>query len=147
MPKRKKNFLCGHKGYGSFCHICKEKETLQKQKKITYAEKKKERDAWQALFDNDVIDLTMLPTHKLVTKARQVLEALHNHPFHELGGKRLRHDRNIISIPLDRDYRILCRDQHHQLIPLLVMSHEDYNVRKPGHNLHVKSTPHASKSI
>jgi hypothetical protein len=44
----------------------------------------------------------------------------------------MRHNRLIISIPLSRDYRMICRDCGTKLVPEEVMSHEEYNVCKPG---------------
>jgi hypothetical protein len=69
----------------------------------------------------------------VVLKARQILDGLANHQdYRDFHGKRLRHDRFVISIPVTRNYRLLCRDQGSFLIPESVVSHEDYNVCKPG---------------
>lgn len=80
----------------------------------------------------DPINLRDLPDH-VVLKARSVIAALQeNKDYREFGGKRLRYDRFIISIPITRNYRMLCRDCGTMLIPQEVLSHEDYNVKKPG---------------
>ncbi|BFM38804.1 hypothetical protein [Synechocystis sp. LKSZ1] len=126
MSRRKKLFPCGHKGYGQRCHLCAQKEQQQEQRK-------QEKEDWQLTFTADPIDLRHLPKN-VVLKARQILAGLANHQdYRTFHGKRLRHDRFIISIPVTRHYRLLCRDQGHQVTPEEVISHEDYNVCKPGH--------------
>lgn len=125
MPRRKKMFLCGHKGYGQVCHLCAQQQVERDQKKQQKLE-------WEATFAADPIDLRDLPNH-VVVKARVVIAALQNQRHYtEFGGKRLRHDRFVISIPITRNYRMICRDCGSVLVPYQVLSHEDYNVRKPG---------------
>ncbi len=125
MPRRKKLFSCGHKGYGQQCHLCAQKQAVLEQKR-------QEKQEWESTFASDPIDLRELPNH-VVVKARNVIAALQeNRHYTEFGGKRLRHDRFIISIPITRNYRMLCRDCGAVLIPQAVLSHEEYNVRKPG---------------
>lgn len=132
MPKRKKTFSCGHKGYGQECHRCTSHGGGQMSEVLSYIEKRQEKQAWQASFEDDPIDLTALPKH-VVLKARQIIEGLQNRRnYTEFGGKRLRHNRLIISIPITRHYRLLCRDCGNMLLPETVLSHEDYNVCKPG---------------
>ncbi|NJL81832.1 MAG: hypothetical protein HC890_00420 [Chloroflexaceae bacterium] len=125
MSRRKKKFSCGHKGYGQECHKCAqaaaEKENKQQQK-----------HQWEAAFAHDPIDLTALPKN-VVLKARHILRGLQDRQdYREFRGKRLRHNRFVISIPVTRNYRLLCRDRGNFLIPEAVISHEDYNVCKPG---------------
>lgn len=125
MTRSKKIFTCGHKGLGQLCDRCAITETV-------LADKRKQKQEWDATFDNDPIDLSFLPPH-LVLKARHVIGGLQNHQnYRDFGGKRLRHNRCIISIPLNRDYRMICHDCGSMLIPQSVLSHEEYNVRKPG---------------
>ncbi len=125
MPRRKKQFPCGHKGYGQLCHQCAQKKAVLEQKRQL-------KNEWESTFADDPIDLRDLPIH-VVVKARTVIAALQQHKnYTEFGGKRLRHDRFVISIPITRNYRMLCRDCGTILIPQAVLSHEDYNVRKPG---------------
>ena len=69
----------------------------------------------------------------MVLKARGIIEGLQSQKnYRDFHGKRLRHDRFIISIPVTRNYRLLCRDQGSLVVPEAVISHEDYNVCKPG---------------
>jgi len=125
MPKRKKIFPCGHKGYGQICHLCAQKHAVLEQRR-------QQKQDWESTFTQDPIDLRDLPNH-VVVKARMVIAALQtSSDYREFGGKRLRYDRFIISIPITRNYRMLCRDCGTMLIPQEVLSHEDYNVRKPG---------------
>ncbi len=125
MPRRKKTFPCGHKGYGQTCHRCQQKDKARE-------EKKQQKQEWESTFAEDPIDLTCLPIH-VVVKAREIIAGLESQKnYREYNGKRLRHNRWIVSIPVTRNYRMLCRDQGSLLIPQAVLSHEDYNVDKPG---------------
>lgn len=125
MSRRKKTFPCGHKGYGQACHRCEQQYKEQE-------EKRQQKQAWESTFADDPIDLKNLPTH-VVVKARVIIAGLQNHKdYREFGGKRLRHNRWIISIPVTRNYRMICHDCGSFLLPQAVLSHEDYNVGKPG---------------
>ena len=125
MPRKKKKIPCGHRGYGQICHKCEQKQTA-------IAQKKAQKQQWEDTFNDDIIDLRGLPKN-VVAKARRILQGLQSQRnYREFRGKRLRHDRLIISIPVNRDYRLICRDRDSQIIPEAVISHEDYNVCKPG---------------
>ncbi|MBP0018393.1 MAG: hypothetical protein J7647_12695 [Cyanobacteria bacterium SBLK] len=125
MARRKKLFPCGHKGYGQICHRCAQKEDDREKKK-------QEKQKWEATFAHDLIDLTDLPKN-VVVKARQIISGIQEQQdYRQFRGKRLRHDRFIISIPVTRNYRLICRDCGNLLVPEAVISHEDYNVCKPG---------------
>ncbi|MGK7934126.1 MAG: hypothetical protein AB4041_22225 [Microcystaceae cyanobacterium] len=125
MARRKKQFPCGHKGYGKVCHRCAQEQADREVKK-------QEKQVWESTFDQDPIDLRSLPKN-VVLKARQIIRGLQNQQnYRDFRGKRLRHDRFIISIPVTRHYRLICRDQGSFVIPEAVISHEDYNVCKPG---------------
>ena len=125
MSRRKKKFICGHKGYGQVCHRCA-------QKKAGIDQKRQRKLDWEATFAKDPIDLRNLPKN-VVVKSRRIIQQLQcQGDYHQFHGKRLRHDRFIISIPVTRSYRLICRDCGTLLIPEAVVSHEDYNVVKPG---------------
>jgi hypothetical protein len=125
MSRRKKNFACGHKGYGQICHRCAKKQADLEQKK-------QHKLDWEATFAEDPINLRNLPKN-VVIKSRRIMKQLENQrDYRQFHGKRLRHDRFVISIPVTRNYRLLCRDRGNLLIPEAVISHEDYNVVKPG---------------
>ena len=125
MSRRKKKFPCGHRGYGQLCHRCAQKQAEQEQKKQHKLE-------WEATFQQDPIDLRNLPK-KVVVKSRLVIQQLQiQSDYRQFHGKRLRHDRSIVSIPITRNYRLICRDCGQFLAPEAVISHEDYNVVKPG---------------
>jgi hypothetical protein len=125
MSRRKKLFSCGHRGYGQICHRCAQRDA-------EWENKRQQKNAWEATFDHDPIDLRELPKN-VVLKAREILDGLENRrDYREFHGKRLRHDRFIISIPVTRNYRLICRDYGSLVTPEAVISHEDYNVCKPG---------------
>ena len=125
MSRRKKKFPCGHRGYGQICHRCAQKQAEQEQKKQHKLE-------WEKTFHQDPIDLRNLPKN-VVVKSRLVIEQLQiQSDYRQFHGKRLRHNRSIVSIPITRNYRLICRDCGQFLAPEAVISHEDYNVVKPG---------------
>lgn len=125
MSRRKKLFPCGHRGYGQVCHRCA-------QKQADWEQKKQQKHDWEETFAQDRIDLTELPKN-VVVKAREIIKGLENQKsYREFHGKRLRHDRFVVSIPVTRNYRLLCRDYGNFLTPEAVISHESYNVCKPG---------------
>lgn len=125
MSRRKKTFPCGHKAYGQTCHRCDQQLKARE-------EKRQQKQEWESTFAQDPIDLTSLPTH-VVIKARAIIAGLESQQnYREFGGKRLRHNRWIISIPVTRNYRMICHDCGSLLVPHAVLSHEDYNVGKPG---------------
>lgn len=127
MPKRK--FKCGHKGFGKYCHRCDQEEKCKHQ----IEHKQEERDKWNQLFKLDPIDLRCLPTKKLILKARYVIQSIREgKPCRELYGKKLNYDRTIISFPINDDYRLLCRKTPEGIIPKEILSHEEYNIKKPG---------------
>lgn len=132
MPKRKRTFPCGHKGYGKICHRCNQQEVTKDSHSQAIEDKRTKKLEWEASFTQDIIDLRGLPDY-VVTKARTILAGLSDQKsYRDFGGKRLRHNRFIISIPVTRNYRMLCQDSGNLLVPQKVLSHEDYNVCKPG---------------
>ncbi|BCX11173.1 MAG: hypothetical protein KatS3mg067_0111 [Thermosynechococcus sp.] len=131
MPRRRKQFPCGHYGYGQVCHRCAQ---LAQAKALEAAQREQARlarQAWQASFASDVVDLRRLPKG-IVLKARQVIaQLLAGADYRQFKGKRLNHDRRVISIPLSYDYRLICYDTGDRIEPRSVLSHEAYNVKKP----------------
>ena len=122
---------------GQFCHTCrnleKVKSTEQQKVKLSEQQKRQEKQAWNTLFAKDAVKLSKLPSKKLVLKARDILEKMEQGlPYQQLNGKQLNHDRAILSIPVNQDYRLLFRriQQHWQ--PIKLLSHEEYNTKKPG---------------
>jgi hypothetical protein len=154
---RKQTFPCGHTGKGRFCHRC-EKDRRDSSDGFTpsagsgVADPKSEssgphsvkepdkvdldkmdKEAWRETFEADVIPLRHLPSKGLVQRARMILEEIQKGaPWHQFNGKRLQHDRTIVSVPLGRRYRILFRTDEGAPRPVEVLSHESYNGTKPG---------------
>ncbi len=106
--------------------------TSSMQSQVSVDSRKQQRYAWEASFASDPINLRELPKN-VVLKARQIIQGLAcQRNYREFHGKRLRHDRFIVSIPVTRNYRLLCRDYGNYLVPEAVISHAAYNVCKPG---------------
>jgi hypothetical protein len=134
MSGRRKIFECGHKGHGQICHRCLQEESTDAniQQQAIDRQQEVKKLSWRDSFTFDPIDLKSLPIHVIV-KARNIIDALQaRQNYREFRGKRLRHDRSVISIPVTRNYRLLCCDRDGTLEPQAVISHSDYNVCKPG---------------
>ncbi len=125
MSRRKKQFSCGHRGFGQTCHRCAQQQE-------DWERRQRHKLDWEATFATDAIDLRNLPKN-VVVKSRQIIQQLQiRSDYRQFHGKRLRHDRLVISIPVTRNYRLICRDCGQFLNPEAVISHEDYNIVKPG---------------
>jgi hypothetical protein len=140
---RKTTFPCGHSGKGRFCHRCQLAKDAQASAAKNDADasdgddppkgSKDEKEAWRGTFEHDPIPLAHLPNRGLVMRARLILAEIDKGaPWHQFNGKRLQHDRTIVSIPLGRRYRILFRTDEGAPRPVEVLSHEAYNGTKPG---------------
>lgn len=122
--RRKKKFACGHEGFGSFCHRCAQKEK-ERQKRV------QTRAKWEESFAQDPIDLRHLP-RDMVIRAREILALLDEGvPWNDprIKGKLMNFDKTLISIPVGYRYRMLARKTKKGVVPLEVISHEEYNNR------------------
>lgn len=133
----KRSFVCGHQGKGQYCHRCKQADALaavhQQETAAQLLERQRAREAWEASFADDPIDLSALQSRERVLKAREVLRRLAaGAPYTSVGGKRWESDRDIISVPVGRGHRLVLRDQGTHLRPLACMTHEAYNGLKRG---------------
>lgn len=133
----RKTFPCGHSGKGQYCHRCHQEQQQAAKKAQARAteieEHRADKQAWEATFEADPINLRVLQTRERVTKARDLLQRLAaGNAYTALGGKRWESDRSIVSIPIGWGYRLVLRDEGSKLRPLKVMTHEDYNNLKPG---------------
>ena len=142
---RKQTFPCGHTGKGRFCHRCENEKRDEGKPKDEPAGGQSAREAdkldpdkidketWRESFEADPIPLRHLPSKGLVQRARMILDEIQRGaPWHQFNGKRLQHDRTIVSVPLGRRYRILFRTDDGTPRPVEVLSHEAYNGTKPG---------------
>lgn len=132
MTRRKSTFPCGHKGYGKVCHCCEQQQLAKEKEVLAIEEKRIQKQEWDALFAQDLIDLRGLPDY-VVIKARAIIAGLIDQKsYRQFNGKRMKHNRLVVSIPVTRNYRMLCEDCGNFVLPQKVLSHEDYNVCKPG---------------
>jgi hypothetical protein len=136
---RKQTFPCGHTGKGRFCHRCESEKRDSSEDSLTSGTADKidpdkiDKETWRESFEADPIELRHLPSKGLVQRARMILEEIQRGaPWHQFNGKRLQHDRTIVSVPLGRRYRILFRTDDGAPRPVEVLSHESYNATKPG---------------
>lgn len=142
--KRRKRQLCGHLGYGRWCHRCRpiapqestrarsQGSSRQYNGSVVQLDsgaiaRQQAKRQWQASFQHDPIPLAHLPK-PIVLKTRQILKALEQGaPLGALRGKRFQFDRTLVRIPVTYRYRLLCRWQQDKILPLMVSSHEAYN--------------------
>jgi hypothetical protein len=150
--KHRQRFACGHRGFGQWCHCCATNDSRRvraiasthgsvcpfpairsRQSDASHSPKRRvqavtwDKQAWNQSFATDAIDLRRLP-RAIVLKARGILAALaQGTGYWQLKGKRLRGDRTLVRIPVSYRYRLLCRMEGDRLMPLKVLSHEDYN--------------------
>lgn len=144
---RKQTFPCGHVGKGRSCSRCPSASPPAPSPKAAPSpnspsvakaepeplESKADKEAWRETFESDPIPLTHLPSRGLVVRARLILSEINKGaPWHQFNGKRLNHDRNVVSVPLGRRYRIVFRTDDGPPKPIEVLSHEAYNATKPG---------------
>ncbi len=142
--KRRKRQVCGHLGYGRWCHRCDPiapPKTMKERSPVSFRQCKRSgvqmddgaiarrqaKQQWRASFRHDPIPLAHLPK-PVVLKTRHILRALEQGtPPGALHGKRFQFDRTLVRIPVTYRYRLLCRWQQDKMLPLMVLSHEAYN--------------------
>jgi hypothetical protein len=89
------------------------------------------KGGWADRLKSSPVELDHLPK-EVAQKALTVIGELNNgRPYQDLKGKRMitMGQREIISIPVGRRYRLICCDKKSSLECIEVISHEDYNNR------------------
>ncbi len=125
--KHRKTFPCGHRGYGQICQCCQQRVQQQQQQIHRLAEQQAQKEQWLSSFERDPIDLKGLPK-PVVLKSRQIIAGLvRGENYTHFLGTRMQFDRTVIRIPVGLRYRMLCRDAQGTIIPLMVLTHEEYN--------------------
>jgi len=126
LKMSKKTFPCGHKGRGKYCHRC-ERERRLAEAKI------KEKNEREELFESDRLNLRPLQHASLIDKARKIISDIEQgEHYSKYKGKKLRYDRNVVSVPVNQDYRLIFRETESGIEVQELLNHEDYNVKKPG---------------
>ena len=124
MPGRKKKFSCGHTGKGKYCHRCKHEAELNRSSK-------KIKQEWDDQLSAMPISLDHVP-EKIAKKTIQIINKLSSGENYQLfRGKRLAKmgQRQTISIPIGRRYRLICSENKGIFTYIEVISHENYNIR------------------
>lgn len=131
MAGRRKKFLCGHVGKGQYCHRCEEEEAkARKALEVSQAALVAKQD-WAACLLAAPVPLEGVPK-PIAVKALQIMAALSSGTSYlAFRGKRLvaMGQRTVISVPIGRHYRLICKEQDHQLHYEAVITHEAYNGR------------------
>ena len=133
MPRRKKTFPCGHKGFGSLCHACSEAERAQglaeAERQAAIDARRAEKEAKAAVLEASPIPLDGLP-EVVQRKALQVIEAVSaGLPWQDFKGKKIESRRGPrVVVPLGWSYRLLFKwNGGGTLVPEEALSHEAYN--------------------
>jgi len=124
MAKRRTRFPCGHVGRGRYCHRCHQEE--QQKQKATQV-----RDDWRERLASSPIPLVDLPP-AVAARAFEIITGLMaGTPYRDFKGKRMvtMGQREIISVPVGRRYRLICREADGSLEFLEIITHEEYNSR------------------
>ena len=124
MTKRRRAFPCGHTGRGRYCHRCQQEK--QEKQKVTQA-----KEEWREQLASSPIPLVDLPP-AVATRAFDIITELKaGAPYRSFKGKRMVTigQREIISVPVGRRYRLVCREVDGLLEFLEIISHEEYNNR------------------
>lgn len=83
--------------------------------------------------DSAPIDLHRLASEKIAELAVTIMErvCVQRESYRRFKGKRMQHDRSLISIPLGYRHRLLIRETADGgKIPLCALTHEQYNKEK-----------------
>jgi len=133
MPRRKKAFPCGHKGFGSLCHACDDakraRERAEAERREAIEARRAEKDAKAAVLEASPIPLDGLPAG-VQQKALDVIEAVAaGRPWQDFKGKKIDSRRGLrIVVPLGWSYRLLFKwNGGGGLVPEEALSHEAYN--------------------
>lgn len=124
MAGRRKTFPCGHLGKGKYCHRCAQ-ESIEAEGELDA------RRDWQARVSAAPVSLDGIP-RSVAEKILHTIAALNNgKSYVDFKGKRLRTmgQREVISVPIGRRYRLVCLEQDQGLTFLEVLTHEQYNNR------------------
>lgn len=128
--QRRKLFPCGHVGAGTYCHRCAQDAERRQAEQAQRAGERQQEQAWQQTFNDDPIDLRVLPNRSLVERARYILAAIRNgEGYQRFRGKCMTSNKEIVSVPLGYSYRLLFRRTPQGFQPLQCDSHETYNKR------------------
>lgn len=124
MPRRKKRFSCGHKGFGRFCHRCRKRE---EQRASVRVERKQRKEARKNKKREHPFDVEAFPP-KVAKKALSIIQQIRQGcSYTGFYGKPLTVQPDLISVPVSRSYRLLFKKTEHGLGFHKLMSHEDYN--------------------
>ena len=129
--KRKNRFNCGHAGHGQFCHRCQQREMI-------LARDSEKRSKRMATLDAAPIPLTHLPKHVAIKTLRLLATLSDGTKYSNVYGKRLKAigQREIVSIPVNYAFRLICEYYAGTLLPIEVLSHEKYNGRLKTNGWH-----------
>lgn len=124
MAGQNNSFPCGHRGKGQFCHRCKEEERRKQEARQRKAE-------WNDRLSSAPVHLDHLP-EDIAERVLQVVQELKlGKTYMSLNGKRLvaMGQRDVISIPIGRRYRMICKEKEGAFECVEVITHETYNHR------------------
>lgn len=85
------------------------------------------RRSTPSFFAERRIDCDQLPEH-VFANAQNIIEQIEaGTHFAQLNGKRMFFDRQYITIPVGRSYRLIAREREKKLVFQKLVTHENYN--------------------
>ena len=120
--KRRKRFDCGHSGKGKYCHRC----AIENEERL---EKAKDSDRRGKQLASYGIRLDHVPL-SVADRAVLAMARLKQGDFHSRSrGKRIVSQRDVISIRINRRFRLICKAGPAGAIPVEVLDHKTYERR------------------
>ncbi|MCS1410136.1 MAG: hypothetical protein M2R45_03325 [Verrucomicrobia subdivision 3 bacterium] len=135
MAGRKKTFPCGHVGKGKFCHRCVQEEERRRNEEKRKQEQARAKSEWNDRLTAPSVRhlrLNQLPTEAARRMLDVIGELKNGKNYQAFKGKRLKlmRKRDIISIPIGRDHRLICRVRRGQPLEFIAaLTHEAYSQR------------------
>jgi hypothetical protein len=87
------------------------------------------RDKLLNFFEKRGIDVRHIPLDVLSRARKVILRLEHGESYLAFHGKRLRRNRERISIPLGPKWRMLADEVEHQIMVQKILSHQAYNTK------------------
>jgi hypothetical protein len=124
MARGKKTFSCGHTGKGQYCHRCVQEE--ERQKKEAQA-----KNDWNSMLSGSPVRLDHLPKEVAKKTLRVMVDLNEGKTYQDFKGKRMitMGLREIVSVPIGRKYRLICKAGNGPPEYIEVITHEEYNNR------------------
>ena len=133
MAGRRKLFDCGHRGYGAYCHACRQQRERQEQKEPPGLGRQREWDIFSPIWD-EWFPGQAGASHKfplaVVKRATNLAERLLSAHYSTLRGDKMQGDPRRVRFELPGRYRMVGRlEPGDRVVDIEVLTHAEYNTR------------------